>query len=95
MWSPAYSECERFPVPTYATIFNKPWGPICHQYPPEYPYNYFAYYEFGEIFSYLCSEDGGFLEAEAMAEAAGTLDFEKAALYRDKIKELEKLVETR
>ncbi len=32
---------------------------------------------------------------EKMAEAAGTLDFEKAALYRDKIKELEKLVETR
>ena len=31
---------------------------------------------------------------EKMAEAAGTLDFEKAALYRDKIKELEKLVET-
>ena len=29
---------------------------------------------------------------EKMAEAAGTLDFEKAALYRDKIKELEKLV---
>ena len=32
---------------------------------------------------------------EKMAEAAGALDFEKAALYRDKIKELEKLVETR
>jgi len=30
-----------------------------------------------------------------MAEAAGALDFEKAALYRDKIKELEKMVETR
>jgi excinuclease ABC subunit B len=29
---------------------------------------------------------------EKMAEAAGALDFEKAALYRDKIKELEKLV---
>jgi excinuclease UvrABC nuclease subunit len=29
---------------------------------------------------------------EKMAEAAGELDFEKAALYRDKIKELEKLV---
>ncbi len=28
-----------------------------------------------------------------MAEAAGTLDFEKAAIYRDKIKELEKMVE--
>ena len=27
-----------------------------------------------------------------MAEAAGTLDFEKAAIYRDKIKELEKMV---
>ncbi|MCG3258385.1 MAG: excinuclease ABC subunit UvrB [Candidatus Heimdallarchaeota archaeon] len=32
---------------------------------------------------------------EKMAEAAGALDFEKAALYRDKIKELEKMVETR
>ena len=32
---------------------------------------------------------------EKMAESAGALDFEKAALYRDKIKELEKLVETR
>ncbi len=32
---------------------------------------------------------------DKMAEAAGMLDFEKAALYRDKIKELEKLVETR
>ena len=30
-----------------------------------------------------------------MAEAAGKLDFEKAALYRDKIRELEKLVENR
>ncbi len=30
-----------------------------------------------------------------MAEAAGKLDFEKAALYRDKIRELEKLVESR
>ena len=29
---------------------------------------------------------------EKMAEAAGALDFEKAALFRDKIKELEKLV---
>ena len=29
---------------------------------------------------------------EKMAEAAGALDFEKAALYRDKIKELEKMV---
>jgi len=32
---------------------------------------------------------------EKMAEVAGALDFEKAALYRDKIKELEKMVETR
>ncbi|MCK5304204.1 MAG: UvrB/UvrC motif-containing protein, partial [Candidatus Heimdallarchaeota archaeon] len=30
-----------------------------------------------------------------MAEAAGKLDFEKAALYRDKIRELENLVESR
>ncbi len=30
-----------------------------------------------------------------MAEAAGKLDFEKAALYRDKIRELEKMVESR
>jgi len=32
---------------------------------------------------------------EKMAEAAGILDFEKAALYRDKIKELEKLVNSK
>ncbi|MHA1483329.1 MAG: UvrB/UvrC motif-containing protein, partial [Candidatus Heimdallarchaeaceae archaeon] len=30
-----------------------------------------------------------------MAEAASKLDFEKAALYRDKIRELENLVESR
>ncbi|MHA1200721.1 MAG: helicase-related protein, partial [Candidatus Heimdallarchaeaceae archaeon] len=30
-----------------------------------------------------------------MAEAAGTLDFEKAAIYRDKIKELEKMVNSK
>ncbi|MHA2357176.1 MAG: excinuclease ABC subunit UvrB [Candidatus Heimdallarchaeaceae archaeon] len=31
---------------------------------------------------------------EKMAEAAGILDFEKAAMYRDKIKELEKMVDS-